>query len=161
MTASLQRRLGLVSWLSGQPQVGGPAAPARGAGRAAWGDGGRYPGRLDQAAQVREFLTGLLRGCPASADVILLTDELVSNALLHSESRRPGGGFSVRADIRHGESVRVEVADAGGQWTRRSRDSSRPGGRGLMIVQALAGAWGVTGDDNGRTVWFVTGWNVE
>src|ERR1700731_4344146 len=139
MTASLQRRLGSVSWLSGQPQGGGPAAPARVAGRAAWGDGGRgprwavpggeagnrgpagcgpasarralsrwsgvcgrrYPGRLDQAAPVREFLTGLLRGCPAAADVILLTDELVSNALLHSDQGRPRGGFSVRADICH------------------------------------------------------------
>jgi hypothetical protein len=32
--------------------------------------------------------------------------------------------------------------------------------RGLRIVDALADAWGVSGDVIGRTVWFRAGWGT-
>jgi anti-sigma regulatory factor (Ser/Thr protein kinase) len=129
-----------------------------------------YPGRPDQAARVRAFLARVLAGCPAAEDVILMADELVTNALQHTKSREPGGTFGVRVLVCHGEWVRVEVADAGGRWARPgSVDSSgcdgaadgyRPGGRGLHIVEVLSAAWGVAGDQAGRTVWFTAPWDA-
>jgi anti-sigma regulatory factor (Ser/Thr protein kinase) len=126
-----------------------------------------YPGRPDQAAGVRAFLAGVLAGCPAAADVVLMADELVSNAVQHSDSREPGGTFGVRLEVRSGESVQVEVADAGGRWASpgpgcdTATDGYQSGGRGLHIVGALAATWGVRGDETGRTVWFVADWDAR
>lgn len=125
----------------------------------------RYPGRPEQVAQVRAFLAGVLAGCPAAADVILLANELASNAVRHSDSRLPCGEFRVRAEICDEQSVRVEVTDAGGHWAESGSKTEPgceawPGGRGLLIVEAIASSWGVTGDETGRTVWFATGWNA-
>lgn len=129
----------------------------------------RYRGRADQAAVVRAWLAGELVGCPAVRDVVLMADELVCNAIQHSNTRKPGGVFRVLLQVLPGELVRVEVADAGGAWARPGWDSGPDGGgeadgywcggRGLRIVAALAAAWGVQGDDGGRTVWFTVGWD--
>lgn len=127
-----------------------------------------YPARPDQVARVRALLAGMLGDCPAAADVILMADELVTNAVLHSNSHEPGGTFRLRVLVCDGDSVRIEVADSGGEWARsggteRSAwngaiDGCGLGGRGLRIVAALAAAWGVDGDETGRTVWFTVGW---
>lgn len=128
-----------------------------------------FPGRADQAAVVRAFLIGELSGCPVAEDVVLMADELACNAIRHSRSREPGGLFVVRLWTCPGQSVRVEVADGGGRWASPVNQGDpddageaewyRYGGRGLRIVAALAAAWGVRGDERGRTVWFTTGWN--
>ena len=120
---------------------------------------------------MRAFLAGVLADCPVVEDVTLMADELVSNAVLHSDSRKPGGTFELRVKVRRGESVRVEVADAGGPWAGpRSGDYSGcdgapdgygSGGRGLRIVEVLAAAWGVSGDETGRTVWFTAVWDAK
>jgi serine/threonine-protein kinase RsbW len=125
-----------------------------------------YPGHPAQVAGVRTFLAGVLADCPAAEDVILMADELASNAVQHSNSRAPGGTFGLRVLARRGESVRVEVADAGGRWARpgcadQVTDGYTLGGRGLRIVEALAVAWGVNGDESGRTVWFTAGWDAR
>jgi serine/threonine-protein kinase RsbW len=122
-----------------------------------------YPARPDQIAMVRALLAGMLGDCPAAADVILVADELVTNAVLHSRSHEPGGTFRLRILISDGDSVRIEVADAGGEWMSQSVrngaiEGCDLGGRGLRIVAALAAAWGVLGDETGRTVWFTVGW---
>jgi hypothetical protein len=49
--------------------------------------------------------------------------------------------------------VLVEVTDQGGPWTPDTADDELHG-RGLLIVSSLAHAWGITGDESGRTVWF-------
>jgi serine/threonine-protein kinase RsbW len=126
----------------------------------------RYPGRPDQVAGVRAFLAETLADCPAVEDVILMADELASNAVQHSNSRAPGATFGLRVLVHRGQSVRVEVVDAGGRWTRpgradRAGDGYPHGGRGLRIVEALAVAWGVKGDETGRTVWFTVGWDAR
>jgi serine/threonine-protein kinase RsbW len=144
-------------YLRAEASVAGPGQP-RACER-------RYPGRPEQVAQVRAFLAGVLAGCPAAADAILLANELASNAVRHSDSRLPRGEFRVRAEICAEQSVRVEVADAGGRWAGSGSESEPgceewPGGRGLLIVEAIASSWGVTGDETGRTVWFVIGWNA-
>jgi serine/threonine-protein kinase RsbW len=109
-----------------------------------------FPGTAEQVAHARQFLAGILGGCPARDDAILCLSELASNSVLHSRSAQPGGMFSVRV-IRGASAVRVEVADQGGPWRGADGDPAR--GRGLAIVACLASSWGVTGSDAGRTAW--------
>lgn len=89
-------------------------------------------------------------------DVVLLVSELFTNAILH------GAG---RAEIRIelvGVGLRVEVIDDGrapGMLRRTDPGVADPGveaigGRGLLIVDALASSWGNGHDQDGRTrVW--------
>ena len=82
---------------------------------------------------------------------LLLTSELVSNAVLH-------GGGPVRLSVDDGAArVRIEVADAG-QPLPGGRGSQRPdedeGGRGLQLVEALASSWGSRAEPGGKVVWF-------
>jgi hypothetical protein len=68
----------------------------------------------------------------------------------HSASARPGGQFTVRAAIRAGEHVWIEIEDDGGRWAARGDTAEH--GRGLLIVEALAACWDIRGDDTGRVV---------
>jgi serine/threonine-protein kinase RsbW len=83
--------------------------------------------------------------------VILCASELAANAALHSNSRLPGGAFTIRASISPGHYVRIEVEDSGGPWTHSTGDST--GHHGLDFIRVLATVWGIEGDHNGRTVW--------
>ena len=70
-----------------------------------------FPGSGDQVARARLFVGQVLGGCPAADDAVLLTSELVTNAITHTASGT-GGKVVVtvyRADTR----VRVEVRDGG------------------------------------------------
>jgi len=82
----------------------------------------------------------------------LLTSEVVTNAVRADAGEviatfRPGS---------HGNALRVEVHDNGGGWPvlRCPGPLDERGGRGLMIVDALADDWGSATDDGGTTVWF-------
>jgi anti-sigma regulatory factor (Ser/Thr protein kinase) len=112
-----------------------------------------YPGTADQVRRVRADLRPLLAGCSLADDVIAVVSELTANAVTHSDSRRPGGTFTVRLGYRPGEHVRAEVADQGSTWhgdlARSARDQ-----HGLHIVLALATASGTSRDEAGTTVWF-------
>lgn len=87
----------------------------------------------------------------AADDAILCLSELVTNAIVHSRSREPDGRFSVRVHLDHGR-LRVEVSDQGGPWARPAQTDER-NGRGLLIVDQLAHAWGRDGNDQ-------TGWTI-
>jgi anti-sigma regulatory factor (Ser/Thr protein kinase) len=93
---------------------------------------------------------------PSRETARLLVSELVTNAILHSESRRPGGSISVTVvDVPDG--IRVEVADEGSvRSVPMVRDEPlAPDGRGLLLVQTLADDWGYQlRNDGGTTVWF-------
>lgn len=89
--------------------------------------------------------------CADAAEVAaLLTNELVTNAVLHA-----GGDIELRID-RGQRRIRVEVRDGSSQpLLQRSYGVDAQTGRGLALVEALAAAWGVdmvTGD--GKVVWF-------
>jgi serine/threonine-protein kinase RsbW len=112
-----------------------------------------FPATPAQVREARLFLAAVLDGRPATDDAVLCLSELAANATIHSQSRHPGGRFTVHAEL-HGDDLRVEVRDQGGPWASLPR-ANEPHGRGLLIVSQLARAWGRTGDSaTGWTVWF-------
>ncbi|MEU8472849.1 ATP-binding protein [Streptomyces sp. NPDC029006] len=86
-------------------------------------------------------------------DVLLCVSELATNALLHGVP--PGRGFSVRFDLARAEDrLRMEVHDSGPGTVRlREVDPEAEGGRGLLLVAALADKWGVGERHPGKIVW--------
>jgi serine/threonine-protein kinase RsbW len=142
---------------SREPASGGP----RGAGAAAAGAAPKpntaaacrvFAAQPMQIAHARRFIAGVLSGFGAAEDIVLCVCELASNAVLHSCSREPGGQFTVRVSVSPGGRIRAEVVDRGGPWNPGPvQDEER--GRGLLIVDALATRWGVTGSEAGRSAW--------
>ena len=111
-----------------------------------------FPGTPEQVGKARRFLAAILEGRSAADDAALCLSELASNACLHSRSGKPGGQFTVRAELST-KGLRVEVRDGGGPWLWPAETDER--GRGLLIIGALARAWGRAGDrERGWTVWF-------
>jgi serine/threonine-protein kinase RsbW len=98
------------------------------------------PGTPSQIRAVRASLRALLPDCPRADDAILAASELAANAALHSNSRHPGGSFTVRAEIHPGSHIRIEIDDDGGPWTEPAPNRDRP--HGLDIIRALAADWG-------------------
>jgi anti-sigma regulatory factor (Ser/Thr protein kinase) len=82
-------------------------------------------------------------------DVLLCVSELATNALVHGVP--PGRRFLLR--VRYdGHAVRVEVHDSG-DGLPRVADEADEGGRGLLLVAALADKWGVGERSPGKVVW--------
>ena len=112
-----------------------------------------FPAVPAQVREARQFLSAILDGRPVADDSILCLSELVTNATVHSRSREADGHFSVRVHL-HGGRLRVEVSDQGGPWAQPAQTDER-NGRGLLIVDQLARAWGRDGNDQtGWTIWF-------
>ncbi len=89
-------------------------------------------------------------------DAVLILSELLSNALRHA---RPlaSGDVRVAWQLRSDGLLEVEVTDGGGP-TRPQQSTpsiSARGGRGLDIITALAGDWGVRETATETTVWAV------
>jgi serine/threonine-protein kinase RsbW len=118
-----------------------------------------YPGTIDQVRIVRTDLAAVARTYPMADDLILLTSELATNAILHSRSGNPDCVFTVRAYLYPGDYAWIEVADLGGEWTDERHDDEH--GRGLAVVAAVAGEgnWGIEGNAASRVAWFRLGWS--
>ncbi|MFG2406347.1 ATP-binding protein [Streptomyces brevispora] len=102
---------------------------------------------------VRDALIDWACEVPAG-DVLLCVSELATNALVHGVP--PGRGFRVRLyGERAGGRLRIEMHDSGdGEIpTARRPAPDAEGGRGLLLVSALAAAWGVGERDPGKVVW--------
>ncbi|GHA00274.1 ATP-binding protein [Streptomyces echinoruber] len=121
----------------------------------------RRLGRSDLRAvpEARRALRELLRhwGRPGTSEIAeLLTSELVTNALVHT------GQDAVLTAVVEPRRLRVEVQDF---TARRPRprlpevpDDEGTNGRGLVLVQSLADAWGVRPQGPGsKVVWFELG----
>ncbi|MFE5731698.1 MULTISPECIES: ATP-binding protein [unclassified Streptomyces] len=108
---------------------------------------------LTAVPEVRHALRELLRkwGGPGASDVAeLLTSELVTNALVHTDH-----GAVVTATVVP-EQLRVEVRDfvPGLRTPEAPPADEGTNGRGLVLVQALADSWGVEDRGVGKVVWF-------
>ncbi|MEV5492598.1 SpoIIE family protein phosphatase [Streptomyces bobili] len=99
---------------------------------------------------VREWLDDWELGA-VDDEAQLLLSEIVTNALVHADSEVD---LRVR---RYPDCLRVEVRDSD---PHPAINVGRPGedqaesGRGMMIVAALASAWGNSPNGRGKTVWF-------
>jgi anti-sigma regulatory factor (Ser/Thr protein kinase) len=103
--------------------------------------------------ETRRELRELLRhwGRPGRSDIAeLLTSELVTNALVHTDRD------AVLTATVSPRGLRWEGRDLGGRRPRLRVPSADDGthGRGLVLVQALADAWGVRAHGVGKAVWF-------
>lgn len=102
-------------------------------------------------AFVREMLG---KDHPLTGTACLVVSELVTNAVQHSRSGRPGG--TVTVVLREaGPAVRIAVADQGAPDSIPvlKNDCCGTSGRGLLLVDALAESWGYTRGRRGTTVW--------
>lgn len=114
-----------------------------------------FPATAIHARDARRFVAGVLENHQAADDALLCLSELVTNAIVHSRSREPGGTFTVCAQLGN-DRLRVEVGDQGGPWhTPTLATTDEQNGRGLLIVSQLATRWGCEGHSRtGWTVWF-------
>jgi anti-sigma regulatory factor (Ser/Thr protein kinase) len=99
----------------------------------------------------RSFLRETLGDADDLDTALLLTSELVTNAILHARTPVQLGV------VVEGITALVCVADrmTGGAVVKpRSHSHHRPGGRGLALVADLSDAWGTESYSDGKTVWF-------
>ena len=108
---------------------------------------------LGAVPETRRALRELLRhwGRPGRSEIAeLLTSELVTNALVHTDR-----DAVVTATVGP-RALRVEVRDFVAHRPRVRLPEAGEGthGRGLVLVQSLADAWGVRAHGVGKAVWF-------
>jgi anti-sigma regulatory factor (Ser/Thr protein kinase) len=115
----------------------------------------RRLGRADLRAvpEARRAVRELLRhwGKPGRSEIAeLLTSELVTNALVHTDDD------AVLTATVEAHALRVEVRDFVARRPRLRVPHADDGthGRGLVLVQSLADAWGVKAHEVGKVVWF-------
>ncbi|MGK5632494.1 ATP-binding protein [Streptomyces sp. URMC 123] len=118
-------------------------------------------GDLTAVAEIRAALRELMRhrawgGPDHRAVAELLASELVTNALVHTDR-----GAEVTATVLPGRVGRtedrllVEVRDFASRGPApRTPDGEGTHGRGLVLVQSLADAWGARPHGTGKVVWF-------
>lgn len=83
-------------------------------------------------------------------DIVVVTSELVTNAIKYAPSKAEVALF-LRADA-----VRLEVRDdepSSPVLAEQDDTGAMVGGRGLRIVTALGSRWGVEAEDGGKSVW--------
>ena len=112
------------------------------------------PDSLDAPRVAREFVAARSCGWEPPADsyvLVLLTSELVTNAVQHSA--HPRRLLLSCPDPGH---VRVEVTDSGTALpVLTSFGPTGEGGRGLSLVDQLADSWGHEATSGGKRIWFV------
>jgi anti-sigma regulatory factor (Ser/Thr protein kinase) len=111
------------------------------------------PAVAPSVGAARRFVAASMRrhhALPETIDVaVLLTSELVTNALIHAGSR-------VELSVLVGDAgFRIEVGDQSSVDARpREVAFDDLSGRGLHIVDAMSSRWGSGPSGNGKRVWF-------
>lgn len=120
-------------------------------------------GDLRGVAEVRLFLDDLLGRWSRDSvvdDIKVMASEMVTNALIHARS---GVDFRLRE---YPDRIRVEVQDSDPNppipttlLEDETRNEQSETGRGLLIVDALALAWGSSPAGRGKITWFEVGFH--
>ena len=112
------------------------------------------PGDPEALTHARHMIRAAVRAWGArdrADEVELVADELITNALMHTE-----GSAIVTLRILTGSDrrLRVEVEDSSSALPRR-REAGESGvsGRGLLLVDLLTDVWGVEARGGGKCVW--------
>jgi anti-sigma regulatory factor (Ser/Thr protein kinase) len=107
--------------------------------------------------EIAEHLNGEL-GSERTEDAVLLVGELVTNSVLHAAT---GAAHEIVLELVIGlDDVRIAVTDGGSLTvpTIQPVHPTRPGGRGLFLVDTLSDRWGMTREGSHETqVWFEMG----
>ncbi|MFE4515994.1 ATP-binding protein [Kitasatospora sp. NPDC056783] len=112
------------------------------------------PVGADAVPGARRLVVAIVRewGVPLSEvaleELELCASEVIANALVHTGER------CVVTVHWCGGRVRVEVADRGAEPRPKKCDGESTSGRGLLLVEALAHAWGWYPTTEGKVVWF-------
>jgi anti-sigma regulatory factor (Ser/Thr protein kinase) len=104
-----------------------------------------------EVARARRFVSQVLERSrrKVTDEVLLVTSELVTNAILHGR-----GEIALAVDL-DGEDIHLSVRDEGQGAPIQPRpmpDAFSTGGRGLPLVTALSRTWGSQLDDQGHTI---------
>lgn len=111
-----------------------------------------FPARADQLTVVRRSTATAASGRPERNAIILLANELATNAIRHSGSELFG-----LIVTRTATGLRVAVVDEGrtGFPQLRGEILDAEAGRGLRLIDALAHRWGIVRQPGiGVAVWF-------
>lgn len=112
-----------------------------------------FPGDPAVGSLLRVILAKFLLACPAADDVIALAWELAANAIAHSDSRLPGGRFTITIHDFPDDYIYADVRDEGGQWDADLEEAAQwP--HGLYLLKQLAAAYGAAGGRRSWRVWF-------
>ncbi|MFD7323963.1 ATP-binding protein [Streptomyces sp. NPDC059875] len=116
-----------------------------------------FPAELAAVSRARRNLHQFMcrSGLSSIADTVALgAQELMANAVTHGCRGQGAREFTVRASCRRGR-FRVEVQDPSAvRPVLRAAGADCEGGRGLVLVDALASRWGVQpGPGRGKTIW--------
>jgi anti-sigma regulatory factor (Ser/Thr protein kinase) len=107
--------------------------------------------------EITQHLNGEL-GTERTQDAVLLVGELVTNSVLHAAT---GAAHEIVLELIIGlDDVRIVVTDGGSPTVPMIQplDPTRPGGRGLFLVDTLSDRWGMTREGTRETrVWFEMG----
>lgn len=111
------------------------------------------PGRPEQVAIARAAVAlALGAGHPCTDAAVLITSELMTNSVVHSDSGHAGGTVTITvAEI--GYKLRIEVTDDGAPDVPALHPAGTDdeAGRGLELVDALAARWESRRDGAGKT----------
>ncbi|MFE4417317.1 SpoIIE family protein phosphatase [Streptomyces sp. NPDC056817] len=112
------------------------------------------PGDPEALTRARHMIRTAVRDWGAGEDsyeIELVADELITNALIHTE-----GSAIVTLRVLSGPArrLRIEVEDSSSALPRR-REPGEDGvsGRGLLLVDRLTDVWGVEARGGGKCVW--------
>jgi anti-sigma regulatory factor (Ser/Thr protein kinase) len=112
-----------------------------------------FPPTSVAVGAARRFVLDTLGPDRAERPVVaLLVSELATNAVRHART-----SFVVAVSV--DDKVHAEISDRSPLPPRLAAapDPLHPGGRGLVLVDELAVAWGYQLTAEGKTVWFETG----
>ncbi|GHG58808.1 ATP-binding SpoIIE family protein phosphatase [Streptomyces griseocarneus] len=110
----------------------------------------------ERIAEARQHIRDLMHDWPdpdQTDSAVLMVSEMVTNVLVHTD-----GDALLMAEIsgRPGERrIRVDVEDASDELPhRRHPGEMASSGRGLVLMELLAEAWGVDPRGEGKNIWF-------